>query len=368
MTRIDLAESAKSGKVEDAPPVFRAAGGEYCAAVNFDPAELRHVLRGREVEVLSALHIHPPQRGHMRCPRPDHEDVHPSWRWDHDKARWICTCGSGDVFDLVQALQGGGFPETIEFIASVLGLEPRRRPLRRQSPVEAPQDNRNGEAAHAIWTAALPAEWSPVRIYLQHRGIIIPPPPSIRFAELQHRTGQTLPTMVAAVQNKDGMVVAVLRTFLAPDGAEKAAVTPNKMALGPIAGGAARLALAADTVALVEGVEDGLALMQMTGTPVWAVLGTSGFLVVELPDHIHRVILAPDGDKAGDKVIDPAAERLTRQGIDVRVSQPPPGKDWCDILGTFEERAAFIEHEAGEDRDQAEREAWAEVFQGKMSL
>ena len=137
MTRIDLAESAKSGKVEDAPPVFRAAGGEYCAAVNFDTAELRHVLRGREVEVLSALHIHPPQRGHMRCPRPDHEDVHPSWRWDHDKARWICTCGSGDVFDLVQALQGGGFPETIEFIASVLGLEPRRRPLRRQSPVEA---------------------------------------------------------------------------------------------------------------------------------------------------------------------------------------------------------------------------------------
>ena len=108
--------------------------------------------------------------------------------------------------------------------------------------------------------------------------------------------------------------------------------------------------------------------MQMTGTPVWAVLGTSGFLVVELPDHIHRVILAPDGDKAGDKVIDPAAERLTRQGIDVRVSQPPPGKDWCDILGTFEERAAFIEHEAGEDRDQAEREAWAEVFQGKDVL
>ena len=175
------------------------------------------------------------------------------------------------------------------------------------------------------------------------------------------------PTMVAGVQNAEGRLCAIHRTWLAINGSGKAPVPPNseKKSLGPVGGGAVRLALAAETVALAEGVEDALAILQMTGTPAWAVIGTSGFTSVELPRHIRRVILAPDGDEAGDKVIDPAARRLVRAGIEVRVVRPPRGVDWCDILGTFEERAAFLEHVGGEDREQAEREAWIDALGGR---
>jgi hypothetical protein len=50
---------------------------------------------GREGELLGLLGIDPgPSRGarHRPCPFPDHDDAHPSWRWDAEKRRWFCTC------------------------------------------------------------------------------------------------------------------------------------------------------------------------------------------------------------------------------------------------------------------------------------
>src|ERR1700692_2456675 len=46
--------------------------------------------------------------------------------------------------------------------------------------------------------------------------------------------------MVACVQNANGAIVAIHRTFLNPDGSGKAAVEKQKMMLRPCAGGAVR--------------------------------------------------------------------------------------------------------------------------------
>jgi putative DNA primase/helicase len=66
--------------------------------------ETRAALIGREGEVLAALGINAPRRGHIRCPIPSHDDRNPSWRFDFRTGRWHCTCGSGDIFDLVIAM------------------------------------------------------------------------------------------------------------------------------------------------------------------------------------------------------------------------------------------------------------------------
>ena len=66
-------------------------------------------IAGRETEILDALKIawrkacSATGSVKMHCPFPDHEDKHPSWRWDTGKAKWHCTCGerSGSVFDAV---------------------------------------------------------------------------------------------------------------------------------------------------------------------------------------------------------------------------------------------------------------------------
>ena len=139
----------------------------------------------------------------------------------------------------------------------------------------------------------------------------------------------------------DRHIVAVHRTYLHINGHDKAEVTVPRMALGSLKGGAVRLAKAEDHVALVEGIEDGLAFMQMADTPAWAMLGTSGYRNVVLPRHVERVTLAPDNDDAGRAVLEEAGNRLADARKDVRVLIPPDGvKDWADLLPAIEERAA----------------------------
>ena len=115
-----------------------------------------------------------------------------------------------------------------------------------------------------------------------------------------------------------------------------------------------RLAPTTDTVVLVEGVEDGLAVQQMTNAPCWAVLGTSGFLNVELPPRITCVVLAPDGDEAGRSIVERAGERLIDKGLQVDIARPTFGSDWADLLFEFEECAAIAEFDDQLPREDAD--------------
>ncbi len=100
-------------------------------------------------------------------------------------------------------------------------------------------------------------------------------------------------------------------------------------------------------------VELALAVVQMMDEPAWATLGTSGFKGVELPDRIRQVVLAPDGDDAGQTVIQEAAHRLAGQGREVRAAKLPAGRDWCDVLDDYEERAGILEFDFEHYRDTA---------------
>ena len=167
--------------------------------------------------------------------------------------------------------------------------------------------------------------------------------------------------MVAAVANVDRRVTGIQRTFLTLNG-RKAPLTRPRLALGILRGNAVRLAPTTDRVWLTEGVEDGLALMQMMQEPAWAVLGTSGFKTIVLPENIRQVILAPDGDDAGLAVVQEAAHRLTGQGREVRAAKLPPGKDWVDVLEQHEERAGILEFDLEHYRGTAEGLARSEAF------
>ena len=218
-----------------------------------------------------------------------------------------------------------------------------------------------------MWKQTQPIGGTLGEKYLRYRDITIKLPPSLRYAKLKHSdTGLILPTLVAVVQDVNGKLCGIHRTFLRPDGTGKADVPPKqqKKALGPIAAGTVHLSPSDETVALAEGIEDGLAVQQMTGQATLVCLGTSGFKNFQPPRSIRRVILAPDADKSGDEAIDAAAPRLAEMGLEVRIVRPPSGKDWCDMLVDFEERAAIREIDGEQDREAAEETAWAEVLGG----
>ncbi len=318
------------------------------------------------------------KRGHEHfglCPF--HNEKSPSFKVNEAKRTFHCFgCGvHGDAFDYLLRTQGMELHEALEHLAIEAGMiadrEGRRHPTRQPTapPIahgEPPrQDNPNGPLALEIWRATRPTEGSPAEDYLRGRGIIGPIPPTIRYhpALLHADTGIHLPALVAAVCSVERKVTGVQRIFLTMDG-RKAPLTRPKMALGTLRGGAVRLAPTTDRAWLTEGIEDGLAVMQMMGEPAWAVLGTSGYKTVELPENVRQVILAPDGDDAGQATIQEAARRLAGQGREVRAAKLPPGKDWCDVLDTYEERAGILEFDLEEFRPETEALARSEAIHG----
>ncbi len=217
-----------------------------------------------------------------------------------------------------------------------------RRNSRRQEGSNAvtdqPKPSDRRAAALAIWEASVPALHTPAQAYLQCRGIVIQPPACIRYHP-------SINALVALVQAPDGSFSGVQRIYVATDsrGTWKRPIDKPKKSKGVIKGGAVRLTPTAESLQLCESVEDGLALLQMTGRPTWAVPGASFIPTFEPPTSVSEVILGPDHDEAGLEAIERALKAATNRSLKFRRLLPPPGRDWCDVLEDYDERMAIQE-------------------------
>ena len=191
--------------------------------------------------------------------------------------------------------------------------------------------------ALALWREAVPATGTFVERYLRARGIICPIPPTIRFLrDAKHPEGR-FPAMLAAVARVPSQkIVAVHRTFLAHDGSGKAPVEPEKMSLGSVSGGAVRLTQAGEHLAVAEGIETALSVFLATGIPMWSALSADGIAALALPPLplARTVTICADADDNGTgiKKAYKAAERWFVEGRIVRITCPPTGTDFNDIL------------------------------------
>jgi putative DNA primase/helicase len=194
--------------------------------------------------------------------------------------------------------------------------------------------NRNGEYALRLWSEAKPAQGTIVETYLASRGITMPIPDSLRFhPRLKYLEGGTWPAMVGLVSDgATGRPLAIHRTFLKPDGSDKAPVPKPKMMLGPCQGGAVRLAEATDWVGVGEGIETCLSVLQETGKPAWAALSTTGLKALELPGSILDVIILRDNDPAGYEAARVAGYRWANEGRRVKIANPAPCNDFNELM------------------------------------
>jgi putative DNA primase/helicase len=167
--------------------------------------------------------------------------------------------------------------------------------------------------------------------FLAGRGISISPPRCLRWlASCRHPSGAVLPAMIARVDNVDGELIGVHRTYLTPDWRRY-----DRASLGPIAGGAVRLAAAAKILAIAEGIETALAIFSATGIPTWAALSTSGLRSLMLPQVAETVFIGADNDHngAGESAARDAAARWVAEGREVRIVRPQrSGSDFNDVL------------------------------------
>jgi hypothetical protein len=141
--------------------------------------------------------------------------------------------------------------------------------------------------------------------------------------------------MLGRIDNVDGELIGIHRTYLRPDGSGKAAVEPAKAMLGCVAGGAVRLAPEAEVLLLGEGIETVAAAMTATGLPGWAALSANGLDRLILPSRTRTVVICADHDASGvgERAAHNAARRWLAEGRYVQPVIPRDiGTDMADLL------------------------------------
>jgi hypothetical protein len=204
----------------------------------------------------------------------------------------------------------------------------------REAEERADRQKRARQAA-TLWNEAQPIAGTVAAFYLRDRAITCALPDTLRFhpACFHGPTAKRYPAMVALVEG--GGAFALHRTYVLPDGSGKAAIEPNKMMLGPTAGGAVRLTNGPGGLFVAEGIETALSLAcgLLSGpATIWAALSTSGMQSLRLPPSPGKLTIALDGDPAGKSASHSLAERATALGWRVSLLPAPDGRDWNDIL------------------------------------
>lgn len=194
------------------------------------------------------------------------------------------------------------------------------------------------------WSEGLPIRGTVADTYLRaRRGIDVESPyingravDVLRFVpSLTHSGKVCRPAIVAKVEHAKRGHVATQATYLAVDGSDKAALDPPRKSFGKLTGGAIQFgpAKVGEWLALAEGIETTLSVMQSCGVTGWACLGTSGMKSVSLPPEATHVLICADHDKPGIDAAREAAQRLLSEGRHVRIAMPPTeGEDFNDVL------------------------------------
>lgn len=203
--------------------------------------------------------------------------------------------------------------------------------------VRPADDQARQDRAQCMWQSSQQCPGTLAEVYLARRGIgHVAAAEALRFnPNCPHPGGTRAPALITAVQAADGTIVAVHRTYLRPDG-RKATLDPPKASLGPVRGGAIRLAPVMDEVVIGEGIESAASAGIMLGVPAWAAINAGNLSAgLTLPNHVRVVTVAADRDLngVGQRAAHDAAARWRATGRTVRVIIPDrPGQDFNDVL------------------------------------
>ena len=199
--------------------------------------------------------------------------------------------------------------------------------IRREREIEAA---RKRAYAQKLWREGGSIQGTLSQQYLASRGIHHWSDTQRHHSGLIYaQTGERLPVLITAVQ-RAGQLVGLHRTYLNLDGSKR-----DKLMIGPCGGGAARLLGTQGPLIVAEGIETALSLPSLNTDTVaryWAALSAGGVKALELPKSPSKLIIAADGDAAGEAAANELGQRAALAGWDVVMMAAPAGQDWNDVL------------------------------------
>ena len=262
-----------------------------------------------------------------------------------DKAGWcqLFEDGRGGVFgdfrsgmsSVWTARRRGLMPlaESADMARRLAQAKVQRKAQQRQQWVGNAQRN------EALRAKTVPvSDGDPVSLYLQRRGLAGPVPENLRLhPRLTYWDGGDrgiYPAMIAPLI-RDGVVLALHRTYLTTDGRKAQVPTVKKLtgAAGPLAGACIPLHDAQHgVIGIAEGIETAQAAHLASGLPTVAAYCAGNLAAYIWPPGVKRIVVFADADPAGAAAAQSLRARAVRAGLSVAVMTPStPGADWCDV-------------------------------------
>jgi len=333
--------------------------------------EVRQMARGRWGKILARLapQLQPAldRAGrHVPCPVHGGKDGFRVFKDVDATGGSVCnTCGVfTDGFSTLMWANGWDFVAALNAVAEYTNIVRASvtPPGRQQKSFSRSNNDEENEklrqSLNMVWNESVPLsdrDAEPARLYLARRGISIRPPESLRFhPSLAYYDGKKIgeyPAIIAMVSGAQGNPVTIHRTYLTKDGKKAPVESPKKLMAYPkdrkIIGGAIRLVDPGPVLAVAEGLETAMAVLEGTGLPVWCAVNALMLEHFVSPPGVGRVLVFADKDRPteqhpkghGQEAAKQLVQRLWGEGIKASAVVPageiPPGQkslDWLDIL------------------------------------
>ncbi|KAB2726504.1 DUF7146 domain-containing protein [Brucella anthropi] len=243
----------------------------------------------------------------------------------------------GDLLDVIRESCGlVDFKDVAEEARLFLSLpRPEPGPVPRSRPGKAPAGS--PEASRRLFAMSQPIAGTIVETHLRNRAITaLHETGSLRFhphCYYRPEDGgptETWPAMIASVTDLSGALTGVHRTWLLPDGSDKAPVETPRRAMGDLLGHGVRFGVTQDVLAAGEGIETVLSARSgLPRMPMLAALSAAHLAAILFPQTLRRLYIVRDSDPAGDGARDSLVERARSVGIEAIVLSP--------VLGDFNE-------------------------------
>lgn len=223
------------------------------------------------------------------------------FRIDNKDSRgtWICSCGAGDIWKLLELTQGKDFKTLAREIDQLIGNTYQHQ---QQSP-QPVQEYRSRVITH--FSTLLPLRDTPAQQYLANRGIYELPLAHIRFYPQEKTRDGVFQSMWAIATDDKGAGCYLHRTFL--DNGKKADIGINKKMrslqdenyLKITRSIAIRMFPVTTTLGVAEGIETALSCKQIYGCNTWSTLNSGFMRKFRAPSGVKHLIVFADNDKNG---------------------------------------------------------------------
>lgn len=230
----------------------------------------------------------------------------------------------GDLLDVIRESLGlTDFADVAEEARRFLSL-PRAERAQSKKPASTAAPPGSSEAARRLFAMSQPIGGTLAETYLRKRGILaLHGTANLRFHPRcyyrpdEHEPTETWPALIAAVTDLPGHITGVHRTWLAPDGSDKAPIDTPRKAMGDLLGHAVRFGIPGEVMAAGEGIESVLSVREVVpGMATAAALSAAHLAAILFPDTLRRLYIVRDSDPAGDGAMARLTERANAVGIE----------------------------------------------------